>query len=359
MRRFIFIAFMVAFALSCLQIQGKSIYWNYGRGYDPFINATKEGIRIENHRDNLKYDYFKLENPSEDFSIVFRAKNINGHPSKKYGYITSSGESAYISHPHWGFFITCEHDTLVFKINGGEMMLANESVPALEVDLYNLSALKQKSLSLSFTDGLNPYDGDNIWNVNIAKNKLNLTAGNSQLKKILDTKCNSAITGFGFFAGWGDALLVSDISITYDSTENPTDFSSEYINEYMSESEDPLEGYWTFFDRDLDESLLKPGGFYTLACIKKDDCYQMLYLDGSAINADEWQPGDIKAILKPTYFNGIYEVEWFDALKSPMNYDIKAQLGEGNTLNFQFPYQSSKFRLRKLDKDYFSLKSNQ
>lgn len=359
MRRILFITIVFSLVLGCSNLNAKSIYWNKGRGYTPFNNATNEGILIENHRDNLKYDYFNLENPSEDFSLVFRAKNLNGHPSKKYGYITSTGESAYISNPHWGFFVTCLNDTLVFKIKGSEKMDANESVAALEIELYNLAAIKQKTLSLSITEDLNPYDGDNIWKVNISRDKLSLTAGNRQLKKILETPCSSDITGFGFYAGWGDKLLVSDIAVNYNSTDNTTNFFSiEDISQYLLQSDDPLEGYWTFFDRDLEESLLKPGGFYNLVCLKKDDSYHLLYLDGGAINVDEWHPGDLKAILKPTFFTGIYEVEWFDVMKQPMNYDIKAQLGEGNTLNFQFPYQASKFRLRKMDSDYFSNKRN-
>lgn len=353
MNRFLIFTLTILLGFVNANLDAKTLYWNKGRGYEPFSYSTKEGVLIENHSDRLKYDYFKLDNPTKDFTLTFRAKNINGHPSKKYGYITSDGNSAYVSNPHWGFFIICECDTLVFKINGSEKMSANESVAALAIDLYNLSSFKQKNKSLSFTEELNPYDGDNIWKINVTHEKLILNAGNRQLNYILETPCISDITGFGFFAGWGDKLLISDISAEYTSQESEfNSFSPEFIAQYLKESEDPLEGYWTFFDRELEESLLKPGGFYNLVCIKEDDNYHLLYLDGSVINNSQWKIGDLKAILKPTFFSGIFEVEWFDAMKQPMNYDIKAQLGDGNTLNFQFPYQSSKFRMRKMPGEY-------
>ena len=343
--------YWISFIVGCISLpmEAKTMYWNKGRGYRPFQYASTEGIYIDNKTDTLQYDYYLLENPVNTFSLNFRAKNLNGHPTKKYGYTTFQGKSSHISNPHWGFFIICEKDTIVVQVKGGEEMSATEPIPSLDVTLYNLAFNKEKEVARSLTKGINPYDGDNIWNVAVNKGKLNITAGDRNLKEILEVPCLSRLKGFGFFAGWGDKLLISDISADYAlEKEHNSHLSLDNIKEYLQESDDPMEGYWTLFDRELDESLLKLGGSYNLICIKEDDGYKLLYLNGSSVNSTEWNIGDLKAILTPTPFNGIYDVEWIDAMKEPIKHDIKAQTGEGNTLSIQFPYQSSKFRLRKI-----------
>ena len=115
----------------------------------------------------------------------------------------------------------------------------------------------------------------------------------------------------------------------------------------MSSSRDPMEGIWVIFDRNLDESLLKPGGDYVLAIVREGERYLMIYLEGAAVNSQKWSPGMIKGILNPTYFNGIYDTEWIDAECQSLNNGVKSQYGEGETLTIQFPYHSSSLRLRK------------
>ena len=349
MKNFLITLFIFLIGFGNFSLESKTRYWNKGRGYRPFRYATTEGIFFDNKTDTLQYDYFSLDKATEDFSLTFRAKNINGHPTKKYGYITSEGKSSHVSHPHWGFFIAGEKDTIVVQAKGGEKMSATEPIPSLDISLYNLAFNKKKPVVQSLTEGINPYDGDNIWKVRLSKGNLIITAGDRLLKEILDTPCRSNIKGFGFFAGWGDKLLISDISIDYSfEEENNEEFSIEDLKGYFENSVDPMEGYWTLFDRELDESLLKLGGFYNLICIKENEGYKFLYFSGASVNSNNWKTGDLKAILTPTPFTGIYDVEWIDSMKDSIKHDIKAQKGEGNTLTIQFPYQYSKFRLRKM-----------
>ena len=324
----------------------QTLNWNKGRGYLPFQYATPEGILIDNPTDTLKYDYFRLPVSTDNFSLNFRSRNINGSPSKKYHYLTQGKKNVNTTNPHWGFFLTFENDTLVFNLKGGEKLTPLESVACLNLTMYQLSGGVTKSECL--TEKINPYDGDNLWNLSLSNGTIELRGGDRGVHRIMEYGCKSPLTGFGFLAGWGDKLLVKDIRVTYEESLSDSLFEMDALADFINSSEDSLEGYWTIFDRELEESLLKLGGTYNLACIKDGERYKLLYLGGASVNSSQWKPGDIKAYLTASPFPGIYDVEWIDAMKQPLSKDIKAQLGEGNTLLIQFPYQSSKMRLRKI-----------
>ena len=212
MKKLLSFLFILYLSFPVFYLNAKTLHWNQGRGYIPFKYASKEGVWIDNNTDTLQYDYFKLENSSKDFTLSFRARNINGHPTKKYGYRNRAGKSLHISNPHWGCFIVCEKEVFALKVNCGEKMSANEPVPSLEVALFKLANHDEKIKSVSLTEGVNPYDGDNIWRISVEKSKLNIYSGDKVLNNILSTYCNSQIKGFGFYAGWGDELLITDIS---------------------------------------------------------------------------------------------------------------------------------------------------
>lgn len=337
----------------------ETLNWNKGRSYLPFKYATADGIIIDNPTDTLKYDYYPLSVRTSEFSLNFRARNINGNPSKKYSYLNHQGKRVAIRNPHWGFFITSLSDTLIYTVRSGEKVNAMETVPCLEITQYTMrdygfgmrERRQQEGLRKEITESFNPYDGDNFWTVNIADGILTLYGGDTHQVKLFDIGIGSYITGFGFFAGWGDKVKISDIRAEWPDSQSDyfaKSISPDILKEPLMASEDPMEGYWTIFDRELEESLLKLGGFYSLACIKTGEDYYFYYLDGATVNSNNWKPGDLKAVLSPTPFPNIYDVEWIDSMKESMKKDIKAQTGEGNTLLFQFPYQSSKLRLRKI-----------
>lgn len=325
------------------------IHWNYGRGYHPFQYATQEGILIDNPTDSLRYDYYKLNSVSKDFSLKFRAKNLHGHPARKYQYESKKGKKINIGNPHWGFFITGVRDTVVFSIKGDEIFTALEPEPCINISLYCMGS--KMTQTLTHNKKINPYEGDNLWDLSFSNGNLILSGGDTEINPLIEIPWQNVVTGFGFFAGWGDKILVSDISVQCEDPKNQIKdkfYSIDYLQDYYSKSEDPMEGFWVIFDRELEENLLKLGGDYLLACVKEDDGYSFLYVEGASINSPAWSIGDIKLQLTPSPFNGIYNVVWYDSMKSPLHKDIKAQTGDGNSLLFQFPYQSSKVRLRKL-----------
>lgn len=330
-------------------LKAETHYWNKGRGYRPFVYATENGIVINNTTDSLQYDYYPLPFFTNEFNLKFRAKNLNGEPGKKYEYNTRDGKRGKEQNPNWGFFITSQEDTLLVRVTAGEKITPVESDPCLNISVFK-GSLKRKERELQLTNSINPFSGDNLWELKFSHGKVSIYAGDHKQPEIYSSDFGKRITGFGFYAGWGANLKVSDIRMDYGSKASSLpSFSTDNLDDYFSKSEDPLEGYWTLFDRELEESLLKMGGNYTLACVKEDENdYNFIYIEGASVNSNEWHPGDIKMKMQSSNFPGIYNVEWVDSMKEKMAHEIKAQRGEGNTLLIQFPYQGSKLRLRKI-----------
>ena len=330
------------------QLTNITRHWNTVRGYLPFKTATAESLIIDNKSDTLQYDYLKLDYPASAFSLDFRARNNHSSPGKKYSYFLENGEKRPISHTFWGFFVTMPNDTLLVKIEGKEIISEVESFPVAEV----ISSLSSGfTTTKNFTKELEPYNGDNLWKITFEHGVLSVDGGDHSLAEIIAfSPIEQEITGFGFYAGWGADLRVSDINLEYSLSQELSfpAYNIDNIEVLGKNSEDELIGLWSLYDRELDESLLRLGGDYLLGCIRDEDNYLFIYISGANVGKDNWKEGDIKAILSPTPFPGIYNVTWFDSMRLPLSHDIKAQTGEGNTLTIQFPYQSSKIRLRKI-----------
>lgn len=326
----------------------ETIHFNKGRTYSPFKYATEDGLLIHNQDDTLKYDFVRLNSPARDFSLKFRARNCNGDPAKKYKYITQSRKELKVADPQWGFFVFGEKDTLVVNVKAIEKANAIETQRALEFSAVSLT--DGKSCSKVVIDNINAYSGDNLFNMVATPGMVALTGGDVKQSPILEFPGISEITGYGFYAGWAGKILISDIEVNIQDDENKSLLTSDILDfdDYFSRSKDPMEGYWMVFDRELEENLLKLGGNYRLACIKQGDCYHFHYVSGAEVNSKNWSHGDLKAVFTPTPFDGIYDVAWYDSMKEPLLNNVQAQEGEGNTITVQFPYQSSKLRLRKL-----------
>lgn len=322
-------------------------HWNLSRGYSPFRHAQKDCLLIENNSGQDVEDIYSLPLAASDISFSFKAKNRTGKPAISYSYETGDGERRKIHNPFWGFLIVLRSDTLLFTVTNEEIPAGIESLPATVVRVTGRNINK----SFNITEGTNPFDGFNHWALGIADGEMTLLEGNHGIKEIFSLPLSAdEITAIGFLAGKGCCLEVRDINLSCRPVmpDEMSSFEIDRLPEYFNDTDDPFEGYWTVFDRELEESLLKMGGDYQLACVREGDNYFFIYIEGASVNRKNWQPGDIKAVLSPTPFPGIYNVKWYDAGKEILSHEIKAQRGEGTTLTIQFPYQQSKLRLRKL-----------
>lgn len=141
----------------------------------------------------------------------------------------------------------------------------------------------------------------------------------------------------------------ADRSLAFDASLSPWS-DTALLEEYLANSEDPMEGYWYLLDRTLEESLLKLGGDYRLACVRSEDGYDLIYLEGARVMGRKWIPGMVKARLRSSGIDGVWNVGWTDATGMPMTHELKAQMDSPSTLTIYFPYQSSSLRFQQISK---------
>lgn len=112
---------------------------------------------------------------------------------------------------------------------------------------------------------------------------------------------------------------------------------------------DPIEGYWTYLDRDNDDRYARIGGRYRIAIIGNDDgtAYDIIYMSGGEVNASAWKPGMRKGTLTPTIFSNHYNLTWFDASFRKMQHDIHASVTQNAIIELSFPTLKTTIRLSK------------
>ena len=127
-----------------------------------------------------------------------------------------------------------------------------------------------------------------------------------------------------------------------------TTWTCEALDEYFAQSADPVEGYWKYLDRDMQDDWLKLGGRYTLAVVRADDGYDIIYIDGAQVKKSQWQSGMLKGHIKKTVFSGNYDLMWIDATMEPISEDTYATIENGIILSLYFPVYKSQVRFAKV-----------
>ena len=328
-----------------------SFRWNAGRGYKPFRFASPDGVIIDNLTPDTISDIIQLPEATRTFTLTFKGANLHAHPQKRFPHMNASGEAERVRDPEWSLrLITSASDTitLIFKSKESDDLLNPGRRIMIMAEGKEIS---DGRIATELSDGVDPNSGFNLWHISVDNSTATLHGGNRQLLPIFSfplTDCES----FGFAAAPGTLLKVTDISLTRRATPPapPSWASASHIEQHIAASRDSFEGYWSLFDRDLEESLLMPGGDYRLAMVRDGGRYLLLYLSGARVNNKKWRQGMVKAILTPDLFPEIFDVVWYDAEGLPLSNAVKAQLGEGNTISIQFPYQNSSIRLRKISR---------
>ncbi len=119
----------------------------------------------------------------------------------------------------------------------------------------------------------------------------------------------------------------------------------------VKSSSDPVEGVWTYLDRENERATAVPGGFYTLAALREaDGSYSLVYLDGARHQSVLWAPLRVKGRLRPTRFADHYDLEWLDAEGRPVASENHASYdAEAGILALRFPLLNAVMRFSKVD----------
>lgn len=319
--------------------------WNTSRGFGPFASAVPGA---ENRITNASADTLLLLAPCDGAeSVEFRCKVKNHH--------------ALEGHPSWGLIAKgADGTTTLIDIRSAETPGDGiSSAPALELTARIGGETKERLLFSDNTDivsrlkegpsGPDPTGSLNFFKVVVFRDLLTLFGGIHSPERLLQTELPAGFRtdSIGFYIAPGASVSLDELRLTTGrySQKDAAWSDPELLGEYLRLSHDFMEGYWQPLDRSLDESLLCLGGDYRLAIVRALDGYDLIYLSGARVNADEWSPGMKKAHLSPSGIEGVWDVEWLDAMHRPMSHELKAQMDGNGTLTLQFPYQNSQLRL--------------
>lgn len=341
-------------AIACFLISQADdyFYWNNFYGFHPFINASESELNISNKTHLQTFDTISANIGTKDFLFETRLSSINNKPNKRYKYYDSDGSTKHAKHPSWGIVT---FDTLGNKL---ELRITTSQTSDWEYsssDCLNISLMLNDSvigISQCKYPDIEPFIGLNTICISRNKSVFTVEIGARRKKDVIKATINDFfITSIGFTTLPAANIKVDRITLTTITSPAEmlyTSWNNESISEHISKSNDPLEGYWMFLDRSLDEDLLRMGGNYTLALIKSDIGYNLIYISGAAINPESWKTGMVKAVLSPTKFNNTYKLTWYDSTMKPLHKDITAHIEGNHLMLIAFPYQSSHIRLTRI-----------
>lgn len=124
-----------------------------------------------------------------------------------------------------------------------------------------------------------------------------------------------------------------------------TPWTVETLLERFAVTNDPVERFWSFLDRDNDPKWAIPGGRYELAIVRNGDVYDIIYLSGATVEGRSWHTGMKKGTLTPTIFADHYQLSWTDSRFQTDYPECSADLSTSNTiLTLNFPLHHSQIR---------------
>lgn len=125
-------------------------------------------------------------------------------------------------------------------------------------------------------------------------------------------------------------------------------YTIDSLKAYFKKSTDPLEGFWTYLDRNNNIKFTSLGGQYDLAIVKNNDKYDILYIDGATVCKAEWHQFQRKGTLKPTIFENNYDLTWLDVRRKITSSENSASLSQSAILTLNFPLLKTVVRFKKV-----------
>ena len=279
--------------------------------------------------------------------ITFRVANLHNAAGKSYPISEEKG-SPKVKHPQWG---------IILKAGNGE----TDSIRIATRDNHLDETYGKAAILFSFNDeikeekrgGFDFFTGPNAYRLSLDRGAGMLEGGNREYQPILSWSSGvEQIDSVGFFVSPGGELALSYWEVDYPDRREGNELreygNKDILETYLLRSKDSREGIYVMLDRSLDEDYLRPGGNYRLAMVSDGaGGYELIYLSGAEKEAESWQPGMVKASLRPTGIPEIYDVVWIDAAGRKISTEVKAQISLP-VISISFPYLSSEIRLRKV-----------
>ena len=205
------------------------------------------------------------------------------------------------------------------------------------------------------TKGVSLEDDLNTVCVDVDERGVTVSIGKNDLEQVLEASVTRPAGDVlvGYLVGPGARVAIERAVLTIDNEKQistTTLWTRDELDAYLEQSADPVEGYWKYLDRDMQDEWLRLGGRYTLAVVRADDGYDLIYIDGAQVKKSQWQWGMLKGHITKTQFSGNYDLKWIDATMEPIEKDAYATVENGIILTLNFPVFKSQVRFAKVMK---------
>ena len=305
----------------------------------------------------MGFDTMKIHSSSYRYQL--RLANTNNKQGKTRSIKNPiTGEKTNITRTQWGLVFNRDKDGNFCAV----VLSCENSAPydditdqrSMQVTLMQRTGREETILAqTSLTKGVSLEDDLNTICVDVDERGVKVSIGKQDLQPVLeaDVKRPTGAVQVGYLVGPGASVSIERAVLTIDNERqvaNSTLWTVDALDEYFAQSADPAAGYWKYLDRDMQDDWLRLGGRYTLAVVRADDGYDLIYIDGAQVKKTMWQTGMLKGHMTKTIFSGNYDLTWIDATMEPIEKDAQASIENGVILTLSFPVYKSQVRFAKV-----------
>lgn len=371
MKKIYGLLFVMLMMASSVDLDAKSYYNTVDNGFGGLL--PHPGMRMQGRYKGIVDDCLVEENAmigtalttdtmrihSTAYRYQLRFANLNNKQGKTRSIKnTMTGGNTTITSPEWGLVfnrgtdggfcavvLSCDNSAPFDDISDQRMM----NVKLIQQNGYDV----QELASTTLTKGISLEDEMNTLCVDVDERGVRVSIGKEELQQVLEATV-ARPAGFvqvGYLVGAGSRVAIERAVLTIENDNQvsaTTLWTPDALEEYLTNSTDPIEGYWEYLDRDMEEKWLRLGGRYTLAVVRADDGYDIIYIDGAQVKKSQWQPCMKKGHITKTLFSGNYDLTWIDATMEPITEDAYATIENGVILTLNFPIYKSQVRFAKV-----------
>ncbi len=371
MKRVLFYFGVVLMVFAGLEADGKSYYNSAANGFGGLF--PHPGMRMAGRYKAIAEDRLVEENAtlstaltidtmgvtSSSYRYQLRLANLNNKQGKTKSFKNPiTGEKETVTNPQWGLVfnmddcgnycavvLSCDNSTPFDDITDQRTMqvtlVKNDGTSTIEL------------ASTTVSKGVSLEDDLNTVCVDVSDHNVLVSIGKDELQEVLEVPVSrpTGTVNVGYLVGAGSRVSIERAVLTLDNEQQvsaTTLWTLPSLDEYLANSTDPVEGYYKYLDRDMEDKWLRLGGRYTLAVVRADDGYDLIYIDGAQVKKSQWQPCMLKGHITRTQFTGNYDLSWIDATMEPITDDCYATIENGVILTLNFPVFKSQVRFAKV-----------
>lgn len=371
MKRILYILSLVML-LGGLEVSGKSYYNSISNQFGG-LNAHP-GMRMMGRSKAIVDDKLVEENASIGTAITIdtievnssayryqlRLANLNNKQGKTMSIKNPmTGERTTITSPEWGLIFNYDNNSGNYC---AVVLSCDNSTPydditdqrTMKVTIVHRTDNGTHELAQThLTKGISLEDDMNTICVDVDEHHVTVSIGKNELQQVLEASIDrpAGAVSVGYLVGPGARVAIERAVLTIDNEKQVNArimWTREDLDAYLEQSADPIEGYWKYLDRDMQDEWLRIGGRYTLAVVRADDGYDIIYIDGAQVKQSLWQCGMLKGHMTKTVFSGNYDLWWIDATMEPIEKDAYATIENGIIMTLNFPVFKSQVRFAKV-----------